>query len=608
VRARLSLISGGGARVDRDLDAFLTSDLRERSRVEANQFIKRLRLVAYGAETMRTRFTYRGESLWWFTELYLHKMRRIDTATSVVHALETAVQTYEPHTLAIESDDAVVQSVAEAFARVRQVGFERRGAAQHRGRAGWSSYVGTLTAHLSRVRPRRSRRPSKRPAIAAFVHSAFWRGRGSDAESPRSEHYIGPVLAALTTKLRPDDLAYVGLGPRRNFRARRWWDPLTGSPASPRVAPIEGLAPFAALRESRTLWQRRRELGETLTGGEAIRAAATFRGVDLWAVLRPELEATAALQWPWAARAMDEAAAALDALSPDVMLTYAEAGGWGRALILEARRRGMRSVGLQHGFIYRHWLNYLHEPDELQPAGDTPPFPLPDRTLVFDRLTAGHLHDAGRFPPDAVEVTGSPRLDELAARIRSISPAERRAMRQRLGAKDGEPLAMLAAKHSEIQGDVPALRAALESKPHVRLAIKPHPAETPEVYAPLAQGLPNVSVASSDSDLAQMLTASDLIVTRNSTVAVDGLALGVPALVFGLPNNLSPFVDAGAMAGAGDATELADQLESLLYNQGRRDTLAEAGRAFVSQAGLIVDGRAADRTADAILALRRAVT
>ena len=62
---------------------------------------------------------------------------------------------------------------------------------------------------------------------------------------------------------------------------------------------------------------------------------------------------------------MDEAGAALDRLAPDVAVTYAEAGGWGRALMLEARRRGIPSVGLQHGFIYRHWLNYLHDADEM---------------------------------------------------------------------------------------------------------------------------------------------------------------------------------------------------------------------------------------------------
>ena len=62
---------------------------------------------------------------------------------------------------------------------------------------------------------------------------------------------------------------------------------------------------------------------------------------------------------------MDEAAAALDALQPRAAVTYAEAGGWGRALVLECRRRNIPTAGLQHGFIYRHWLNYLHEPDEM---------------------------------------------------------------------------------------------------------------------------------------------------------------------------------------------------------------------------------------------------
>ena len=42
----------------------------------------------------------------------------------------------------------------------------------------------------------------------------------------------------------------------------------------------------------------------------------------------------------------------------------------------------------------------------------------------------------------------------------------------------------------------------------------------------------------------------------NSTVAIDGLLLGLPALVIGLPNNLQPFVDAGAMIGGAERRRL----------------------------------------------------
>ena len=114
---------------------------------------------------------------------------------------------------------------------------------------------------------------------------------------------------------------------------------------------------------------------------------------------------------------MDEAAAALDAIEPDVAVTYAEAGGWGRALALECRRRGIPLAGLQHGFIYRHWLNYRHEPDETL-AGSREPVRsaasrFPAATLLFDEHAARHLSTAGRFPPRPLAVTGSARLDEL---------------------------------------------------------------------------------------------------------------------------------------------------------------------------------------------------
>ena len=89
----------------------------------------------------------------------------------------------------------------------------------------------------------------------------------------------------------------------------------------------------------------------------------------------------------------------------------------------------------------------------------------------------------------------------------------------------------------------------------------------------------------------------------NSTVAIDGLVLGVPALVIGLPNNLSPFVDAGAMAGASGPAEIRERLQSLLYDQDARRSLVAAGAAFASRFALMSDGHAARRAAAEILAL-----
>jgi CDP-glycerol glycerophosphotransferase (TagB/SpsB family) len=162
-------------------------------------------------------------------------------------------------------------------------------------------------------------------------------------------------------------------------------------------------------------------------------------------------------------------------------------------------------------------------------------------------------------------------------------------------------LLVLAAKRSELGSTLEALVEAVRERPSVRLVIKTHPAETPDVYRDAVAGTPNVAVAPAHSDLARLLAAADGLVTRNSTVAIDALAVDRPALVVGLPGNLSPFVEAGVMLGAEDGAAIGGRLETLLYDQAARRTLLAAAREFRQQHDMRADGRAADRAADAIL-------
>ena len=93
------------------------------------------------------------------------------------------------------------------------------------------------------------------------------------------------------------------------------------------------------------------------------------------------------------------------------------------------------------------------------------------------------------------------------------------------------------------------------------------------------------------------------MVTVNSTVALDAMAFGVPALAVDLPNNLSPFVEAGVMRGATTAEEIGPALRTLLLDEAERSRLAERQRAFVREFGLAPTGSAAARAAEAVLAL-----
>jgi hypothetical protein len=603
--AVLLVDTGTGPRRVRLAD-YLDAPREEQATRAAHDWIKRLRQLNVEGQPLRRRFTYRGDSLWWFAELYLHKRQVVVDLFRIVLALENLFDRERPLEIKVISGGPLVRGLAPQIAERRRCRHTRRGTFGplwlRLVRLDLRARALTFAARVSRHRPRAAAAAPPDVQVAAFVHRAFWRAGTNEGSA---EFYIGSVLAALGRRLSAGSVCVVGVGPRSNFSARRWWHAFGSEPAGSAVIPIERLAPRSSLTGSRRLWRERYALGRALWRSADVRQHAIVNGCDCWPAIREELAGIALLQWPWSARAMDEAGAALDALKPGVAVTYAEAGGWGRALVLESRRRGIPSVGLQHGFIYRHWLNYLHEPDEMEPEADRPDdrgFPYPTLTLLFDGYAADHLERCGRLPHGSLAVTGSPRLDALVAAAAALSPAEIERARGSAGAtKAAQALVLFVAKYREARHVLPHLIAAAEGMPDVQLAIKTHPAETPEAYTRVVQGRANVRVLPATAPLAPLLLASRAVVTVNSTVALDAALLGVPALVVGLPNNLTPFVDAGVMAGAAATTDIGPALGRILYDQDFRQQIERARSAFMARFGIRSDGRAAERSADAVV-------
>src|SRR5262245_39870895 len=265
-----------GRRIVTDLSSALSAAAREQTRIDANHWIKSLRLAPYGGTSMRERFTFRGDSLWWFPELYLHKMRRLDTAVSTILALEAIKDAHQPVRLIVETADPTIRVAARAFGDASGTSLEVDGFEAPRRKLGWPSFAIGLNARLSRLRSSHS--VDRHPAVAAFVHTAFWQPAAHGADGPAQESYVGAVLNAVAEQGRESDLFCVGVGPRRNFRARRWWDPVA-APGDPSrlITPIERLAPNRALRESFQLWHERRELAQAVNAGEGVGGAAWLR-------------------------------------------------------------------------------------------------------------------------------------------------------------------------------------------------------------------------------------------------------------------------------------------------------------------------------------------
>ena len=180
--------------------------------------------------SFRDLYEWKGVSLWWFAELFLHhstEATRFVRVIETVHRLLDAEAPDEMEAHGLPEDEALL---AARTCLARGVLFHRgsgaRAAASRRGRACGGARAG-MRSRPGRRRPRRrSSGPAPAPGpgapVALFLsHAAFWRERTSDAGgAPRAyEHYFDRLIPALGEDgaLRP---FVVAVGPRAAFRRR----------------------------------------------------------------------------------------------------------------------------------------------------------------------------------------------------------------------------------------------------------------------------------------------------------------------------------------------------------------------------------------------------
>ena len=89
IDTRVTIRAGSGAK-QIDVADYLEPAAEEAAHEAEYRWIKSLRQLPIGGVSFRDRFTARGDSLWWFTELYLHKQQvvlDIHRAISAINAV-----------------------------------------------------------------------------------------------------------------------------------------------------------------------------------------------------------------------------------------------------------------------------------------------------------------------------------------------------------------------------------------------------------------------------------------------------------------------------------------------------------------------------------------
>ena len=563
-----------------------------------------------GGKSFRELFAWKGVSLWWFAELFLHHSTdapRHVRAIETVHRILEDEAPDEVESIGLSPEDTLL---VERTCTARGVLFHgprrltrhpgaRKAAAVVR-RSRWNAAKAMVTAAKARLAGPPAPPPTGERPVALFLsHAAFWRPSGDDGEA--REHYFDRVIpAAEAAGLAP---YVVAVGPRAAFRRRgpaarlRDWLRL-GDGGEPFVH-VNRWSDARVHREVRRATAELRAGWRRLRRSPGVAEAFSHRGVPFADLAEPDLAATMLLQLPWAVRCYEEMAGVLASARPAVVCLYAESSGWGRAAVAACRAAAVPSVAIQHGIVYPKYYSYRHAPDEADA-------PVPDATALFGASARRLLVHLGHPRPESLVLTGSPKFDALVERARGC---DRDALRRSFGAGDGQPLLAVASRfrairetHSAIGGAFPSLVAAVRAL-RVRCVVKPHPAESRGEYL-AAAGVsdPAITVLAPSADLVDLMIAADALVTVESLSAVEALVLGRPVVILDMPTHLGALVDAGVALGVASGEDPKDALRRALTDAETRNALQHARALYLDELAMGVDGRATERIVDLLRA------
>jgi hypothetical protein len=271
---------------------------------------------------------------------------------------------------------------------------------------------------------------------------------------------------------------------------------------------------------------------------------------------------------------------------PEVSVVTNETGYAGRAAVAACRGASTRSVGVQHGLITRHHIEYVN--DALSMDRRNPwSCPWPDLTALDGTFYESVLTRVGAYPKDATVVTGQMRY-EATRRNGGMSLREERP-------------SILVATHPFERGRW--IAHVLEAcKELGGLKIKPHPLEDPGFYERVARTAREARVIR-EGDVMSLLGSASVLVTGFSTTIVEAALAGCPAVLFnpfGTPEAI-PFTELGGAIRAESVGDLRTAVSQVLEGGDVLQKLEQGRDSFLGAFAFGGSTGCASRLADAIL-------
>jgi hypothetical protein len=339
---------------------------------------------------------------------------------------------------------------------------------------------------------------------------------------------------------------------------------------------------------------------------DSFKKACIFHGKDLYPAIMGELELYFFILFPHIIKYLEMARTMIKDEDPSLIILLNEFWWWERSLMMAAKSEGVKTVALQHGVILPRDRSYQYNEDEIlpKPYESKLKCPIPDKTVVYGSYYRDLLMNTSSFPKDSVLDLGQPRYDVLA-HVNSIY--SKKEFPNKFGIPEGNKIVLWTTQSFSLGDDedtknIHCIFKTLETMNKTTLIIKQHPMDGTEYKDKILRISKSYKtdfrLVPRDSDTYEQIYNCDLMIVKNSTTALEAVALNKPVIVLNLSGNHDAvdYVDKKVALGVYKEDDLENAVKSLLEN----DSLNEYRERYVEEHLHAVDGRSSVRIAELV--------
>ena len=242
---------------------------------------------------------------------------------------------------------------------------------------------------------------------------------------------------------------------------------------------------------------------------------------------------------------------AIESTNPKAIVIICEYCMFGRASVIAGKTKGVPTLAIQHGIITPTHPGCIFNEE------DKDKIILPDITCVYGQYHYDLLTKGSIYEPDQVIVTGQPRYDILYNVDKTYS---KKRFLEKYGINPEHKIVLWTTQShgmsdEENAENLVAMFKAIQNLKNTTLILKQHPGERKKDTKQIKQYLNaykiNALLMDKKSNTYEQIFVCDLMINKNSTTAVEAVALNKPVIVLNLGGapDVVDYVEMGVASG-----------------------------------------------------------